>query len=95
MEKNKRKHYRKPVERKAWIEVGETGPVIECSIGNLSETGAQLIFTSVAVLPKEFVLRLSQDGRVARKCRLAWKSDNKIGVSFIARLAHVAAERAN
>ena len=58
----------------------------ECVLDNMSETGAKLVFKEEMDLPVNFVLRLSLDGRVARKCRLAWHSGNDIGVEFVARL---------
>jgi hypothetical protein len=52
----------------------------------MSNTGAKLIFSDgVGALPLQFTLLLAEDGRVARKCRLAWKELDQIGVEFIAR----------
>jgi hypothetical protein len=80
----KRKSQRKPFERHAWVELAD-GSVIECELGNLSDTGAKLVFDALKELPDQFILRLAQDGRVVRKCRTAWKADREIGVEFIAR----------
>ena len=91
MRNDKRKTGRKALERKAWIDQGGGSPELDCAIGNMSETGAKLLFTSPPKLSAEFVLRLSRDGRVARKCRLAWTSDNEVGVEFVARLTPVPA----
>jgi hypothetical protein len=86
MKKDQRKNRRKPFERRVWIETENPTLIAECVVGNLSETGAKLVLKENLDLPVNFVLRLSGDGRVARKCRLAWHSGNEIGVEFVARL---------
>jgi hypothetical protein len=83
---NKRKNVRKPIERHVWIDLEDGSQVTECRLVNMSETGAKLALVAPRELPTDFVLRLSKDGRVARKCRLAWSSGNDIGVAFTARL---------
>ncbi len=86
MREEKRKKQRKPLQRRAWIDLANGAPMIECALGNMSDTGAKLVFSNaVGKLPNQFVLLLAKDGRVARKCRLAWKGRDEIGVEFIAR----------
>jgi hypothetical protein len=81
----KRKNQRKALQRRAWIDLAN-GASVECALGNMSDTGAKLVFSDgVGALPNQFVLRLAQDGRVARQCRLAWKAGDEIGVEFTAR----------
>jgi PilZ domain len=86
MRADKRKSQRKSFDRRAWIDSVDGSPLAECVIGNMSDKGAKLVFESAPELPGEFILRLSVDGRVARKCRMAWTSNNDIGVQFVARL---------
>ena len=86
MTPEKRKTSRKPFERRAWIDLEDGPHPLSCVLGNLSDTGAKIIVPSGKELPDEFVLRLTPDGRVARKCRIAWKSGAEVGVAFIARL---------
>jgi hypothetical protein len=82
----KRKKQRKALQRKVWIDLGDGTPAIECALGNMSESGAKLIFSEQpGKLPHQFVLLLAQDGRVARQCRLAWNYGDEVGVEFIAR----------
>jgi len=91
MASNKRKTVRKPIERFVWIDLGDGAPVTECRLSNMSDAGAKLILPSPRELPSNFILRLSKDGRVARKCRLAWSSGKDVGVAFTARLVTAAA----
>jgi hypothetical protein len=86
-----RKKRRLIFERRAWIEPGNGAPVELCIIENLSETGAKLVLRTGKRLPSYFILRLSEDGRVARKCRVAWQSGNESGVEFVARLLNTPA----
>jgi hypothetical protein len=82
----KRRKQRRPVERRVWIDRGDGSPLAECVLGNLSEAGAKLMCKVRGDLPPEFVLRFVRDGRVARKCRVAWRTGTEIGVTFTARL---------
>ena len=82
----KRRNFRKSFERRAWIDFEDGARPLDCVLGNLSETGAKLIIPSGLELPDEFVLRLTPDGRVARKCRIAWKAGGEAGVAFTARM---------
>jgi hypothetical protein len=82
----KRKNSRKHFERRAWIDLGDGKLAFGCVLANLSSTGAKITIPPGKELPDEFVLRLSADGRVARKCRVAWKSAGEAGVAFTARL---------
>ena len=57
----------------------------ECSIEDVSETGAKLtIDGSVEGLHlKEFFLLLSSTGLAYRRCELAWVNGDQIGVNFL------------
>ena len=58
-----------------------TGAGIDCTVRNLSETGAALEVASVVGIPTEFSLVISADS-VNRKCRVVWRKLNRIGVAF-------------
>ena len=81
----KRKNQRQPIQRHVWIDLANGAPLIECELGNMSDKGAKLVLPGRRDLPVQFVLRLAKDGRVARKCRIAWKQGDTIGVEFTAR----------
>jgi hypothetical protein len=57
----------------------------DCSMEDISETGAKLIVEgSVEGLNlKEFFLLLSSTGLAYRRCELAWVNGNQIGVNFL------------
>jgi hypothetical protein len=55
---------------------------IDCAVRNLSATGACLIVASPIGIPDEFDFIMDRD-KIPRRCRIEWRSANKIGVSFL------------
>lgn len=53
---------------------------IDCTVRNLSETGARLRVTSIVGIPDTFELAM-HDGRKFT-CRVAWRSETELGVQF-------------
>ena len=62
------------------IEFGGGG--ISCTIRNLSDTGTALSVESPVGIPTEFNLIVISD-QVTRRCRVVWRKENRIGVTFI------------
>ena len=54
---------------------------VECTVRNFSPSGACLHVDSVAGIPSTFTLVMTRD-RITWPCRVIWKCDNRIGVSF-------------
>jgi zona occludens toxin (predicted ATPase) len=52
----------------------------DCTIRNLSETGAKLEVTSSLPIPQRFELALHDGRRFA--CEVAWRTETEIGVKF-------------
>ena len=71
---------RKRVLKAGEIEFG--GGAIDCVVRNLSETGAALSVESPVGIPAEFNLIVASD-HVNRRCRLAWRKENRIGITFV------------
>jgi hypothetical protein len=66
--------------------VGADGTALgPCVMLDLSGTGARLETDASEVLPDEFILLLSHDGRLHRQCSVAWRSAKTIGVRFLPR----------
>ena len=55
------------------------GGAIDCTIRNISETGAALDVASQLGIPTEFMLAI--DGE-QRPCRVVWRKEKRIGVTF-------------
>lgn len=56
--------------------------VIDCTVKNLSQGGAALLVESTVGIPGEFNLLISPD-HVLKPCKVVWKTDTQIGVSFV------------
>ena len=57
------------------------GGTIDCTIRNVSDTGAQLEVASPLGIPDSFWLVIS-GSHTPRHCRVAWRSDRRLGVAF-------------
>ena len=58
------------------------GGGIDCTVRNLSESGAALSVESPVGIPGEFNLVVAAD-QVNRACRVVWRKENRIGIRFI------------
>ncbi|MDP1868865.1 PilZ domain-containing protein [Bradyrhizobium sp.] len=76
---NHRAAPRKRVLKAGEIEFG--GGVIDCTVRNLSETGAALSVESPVGIPVEFNLIIVSDD-LKRRCRVVWRKENRIGITF-------------
>jgi hypothetical protein len=63
----------------ATIEFG--GGAIDCTIRNMSNTGAALDVTSPVGIPPQFILVLPADG-LHMPCHVVWRKQKRIGVTF-------------
>jgi hypothetical protein len=61
------------------IEFG--GGAIDCTVRNLSETGAALEIVSPLYIPDRFTLVVRTD-QLKRPCRIVWHKERRIGVAF-------------
>jgi PilZ domain len=61
------------------IECG--GSVIDCTVRNLSKTGAALEVLSPLYIPDRFTLAIRID-QLKRACHVIWRKKNRIGIAF-------------
>jgi hypothetical protein len=59
----------------------EFGGGIDCTVRNLSDTGAALDVTSPVGIPEQFTLIVTADGR-HQHCTVVWRKEKRIGVRF-------------
>ncbi|HMH71554.1 MAG TPA: PilZ domain-containing protein [Bradyrhizobium sp.] len=78
---DKRNTYRSRALKGGVILLRHLGTTINCTVRNLSKTGACLIVMSQVNIPTEFELVLDRDN-VPRRCRLAWRTSDRVGVEF-------------
>jgi PilZ domain len=58
------------------------GGAIDCTVRNLSETGAALEVTTPVGIPERFTLVIEADQRQVQ-CHLVWRKERRIGVLFV------------
>ena len=63
----------------AFIVISEKAPKLECTVRNISESGAALQVSTTIGIPAHFDVII--DG-VRHHCRSAWRTDTRIGVVF-------------
>jgi PilZ domain len=61
------------------IEFG--GGAIDCTVRNLSETGAALEVVSPLYIPDSFTLVVHSE-QLKRPCHIVWRKEKRIGVAF-------------
>ena len=55
---------------------------IDCTIRDLSASGAALTVENTIGIPAEFTLIIMRDN-VAKACRVVWKEEKRVGVTFV------------
>jgi len=78
---NRRTLQRTRVLRNAKIIVEHHASLIQCTVLDLTGSGACLSLAASYLMPETFELTF-EHGRSRRPCQVRWRSDNKIGVSF-------------
>ncbi len=81
---DRRKEDRKETNTPAWIE-GARGRLIPCTITNISRGGAQINLDQHIILPRQFSLRMTEDGKSKRECGVVWRKPDNLGVRFLER----------
>jgi hypothetical protein len=57
------------------------GDGIDCTVRNLSETGAALEVVTPLFIPDRFTLIVPTD-QLKRPCHIVWRKENRMGVAF-------------
>lgn len=66
----------------AWFE-GPGGELLACTLQNIGNDGAQLCVSPDIAYPSRFTIRLTQDGKVKRLCRLVSHDNGRMDVVFV------------
>jgi hypothetical protein len=77
--KDKRIAPRRRVLKVGSIELG--GGAIDCTVRNISETGAALEVVSPLYIPDRFTLVVPTE-QLRRPCHIVWRKEKRIGVTF-------------
>lgn len=82
MAKEQRKSARRHPPLRAFLYTSDGWPLGECKLQDISVTGARLADLPEDEIPEQFLLSLSHDGKVRRRCQTKWRTDEEIGVQF-------------
>jgi PilZ domain len=80
LKSERRLDQRRRVFKGARIVFNNRQSTLDCTVSNLSATGALLLVQSSQYLPDDFELWISDDVRHA--ARLAWRRGDKVGVAW-------------
>jgi PilZ domain len=83
MSRDRRRAPRRRINAAAYLYTGDGRPLGECRMKDISTGGARLAHSIVAELPDQLLLLLSKDGAVRRRCQVAWRAENQLGVRFL------------
>jgi hypothetical protein len=73
---------RQPVHQDGMIYGLKGAQIAPCRLRNISRTGAQIELHRETELPKTFLLSLSANGSVRRRCTIMWQFSIVVGVKF-------------
>ena len=85
MSADRRKDDRRAIDHPCWIDAGPGRPPAKGHLCDVSDSGAKLICEGSVALPDEFILYMTHDGSVGRKCKVARRTKNEIGLHFLSR----------
>jgi hypothetical protein len=77
----KRQVQRTRVLKGAKIILDNRSSLFDCTVRNLTNLGASVHLASSVGIPDVFALSFDF-GRSSRRCRVIWRTENKIGVAF-------------
>ena len=78
-----RRSLRHRVQCTGWIGVGDGTQMRNCTLLDISEGGARILVSSPAQLPEEVSLVLANEVAISRRCKIIWRSNDQIGVSYL------------
>src|SRR4051812_14925107 len=85
MSHERRREVREPANYSCWLSTESTSRLIQGRVSNISAGGAMVVCPAQAEIPDSLELYMTPDGKVGRRCKVVWRSDNAIGLQFLAR----------
>jgi hypothetical protein len=77
-----RREERQDVGRPAWLDPGDGGALVRCTLIDISESGAKIAIEEGEQVPESFNLCLSRWRHPRYACRVVWRNALAIGVTF-------------
>jgi hypothetical protein len=83
MASEKRKSPRKRLRYPGQIVTGKDAEALLCALSDISETGARVVMHGSGEIPHHVTLLFGPGGAAERRCRVAWRDGEQIGLEFI------------
>lgn len=83
MRGEKRKSPRKPLRYPGRIVTGSDAGTLVCALADISETGARVLMQDPGEIPHHVTLLFGVGGATQRRCRVAWRDGEQLGLEFI------------
>jgi hypothetical protein len=81
--RERRKHPRQAVIETGWIRIEREASPFVCVIWDISQGGARVAVASLDAISDEFTLMLERDATCGTRCRVAWRTEEQIGLEFL------------
>jgi hypothetical protein len=89
-----RRHRRVELNYVARVLSLEASIICDCALVDVSQGGARLAVLAADMVPDEFLLAFSASSGVSRRCRVAWRKEDEVGVTFVKAVDNADAVRA-
>ncbi|HYI87068.1 MAG TPA: PilZ domain-containing protein [Burkholderiales bacterium] len=84
MSRDRRKYVRHEVDYSCWLRPANAAQLMKAHVRNISEGGAKVACPPDAI-PDTVEMLMTQDGKVGRRCKVVWRSDDAVGLMFVAK----------
>ena len=80
---SKKRDARKSVHQAGWITLDGGFATRQCTVHDLSSTGAKITVEDASVLAGNLRLAFSRDAKTGRSCEVVWRRGKSLGVKFV------------
>lgn len=89
MNGEKRRSQRQSLKYPARIDIGDGSPPRSCLLTDVSVSGARVVVEGADELPDQFALLIAPEHGTLRRCKVAWRDGNQLGLQFLKHRPHV------
>ena len=79
----KKREARKSLRQPAWITLEGGFAARQCTVQDISASGAKITVDDPDILPAKLRLAFSRDARTGRNCAVVWRRGKSVGVKFV------------
>jgi PilZ domain len=79
----KKRELRKSVRQSGWITFEGGFAARQCTVHDISSSGAKIIVDDPNILPARLRLAFTRDARTGRNCEVVWRRGKSLGLKFV------------